>query len=83
MVGSNDFYQSLRMEKEKQVDFLKINFIKNALKSNFFQVLVPGDGAYLQERVNRSTWNCVVLTSHPNHQLLSYRLAIDGKLSYL
>ena len=55
MVGSNDvFYQSLRMEKENQEDFF-ITFIKNAVKSNLFQVLVLGDGAYLQERVNRST----------------------------
>lgn len=60
-----------------------IIFIKNAIKSNFSQVPVPGDGAYLQERVHRSTWNHVVLTSHPNHQLFSYRLVIDGKLSYL
>lgn len=40
-------------------------------------------GACLHERVNRFIPNYVVLTSHPNHQLFSYRLVIDGKLSYL
>lgn len=80
---SNDiFYQSFRMKRKKQEDFF-ITFIKNTTKSNFFQVLVPGNGAYLQERVNRSTRNPVVLTSHPNHQPLSYRWVIDGKLSCL
>ena len=49
----------------------------------FRSLQVPGDGAYLHERVNRSTPNYAVLISHSNQQLLSYRSVIDGKLSYL